>query len=77
MPNIVYSHLRHQWFFDLVQLASVMLEIYWCRKLPVPGYAIAVLAFLAVVMTFHATLHTEMALWQKGTWVALAGLLQR
>ena len=47
----VREHLRHHWFFSLVQLSAVALLALWWRHLPVPGYAIGVLAVLAAVMS--------------------------
>jgi hypothetical protein len=69
MRDLLRSYLRHQWFFNLVQLAGVGCAIHWWRHLPVPGYAIGVLAVLAAVMSVHG----KMQRWQKVMWMLLIG----
>jgi hypothetical protein len=63
------DHLRHHWFFLMVQLCAVGFAAYWWRHLPAPGYAIGVLAVLAAVMSIHS----EMRRWHKAVWMLLIG----
>jgi hypothetical protein len=65
----IRNHLRRHWFFTLVQFSAIACLAYWWRNLPVPGYAIGVLALLAAVMSIHA----EMRPWQKAVWMVLFG----
>ncbi len=69
MIDRLRDHLRHHSFFSLVQIIAVSTAFYWWRHLPVPGYAIGVLAVLAAVMSVHS----EVRLWQKATWILLMG----
>jgi hypothetical protein len=65
------EQLRQHWFFEILQLCAVLMAVYWWpwRRLPVPGYAIGVLALLAAIMS----LHTEMGRWHKVVWILLVG----
>jgi hypothetical protein len=66
----IRNHLRRRhWFFNLVQLSGIVLAVYWWRELPVPGYAIGVLAVLAAVMSVHG----EMRSGHKVLWMLLIG----
>jgi hypothetical protein len=67
----ISHHLRRHWFFSLVQLGAVAWAVVWWRSLPVPGYAIGVLAVLAAVMSVH--IEVGMAWWQKALWMLLMG----
>jgi hypothetical protein len=49
----------------------VVWAVVWWRGLPVPGYAIGVLALLAAVMSVH--IEVGMAWWQKALWMLLMG----
>jgi len=69
MQSDVRSHLQHHLLFYLAQLGAVALAIHWWRNLPAPGYAVAVLAFLAAVMSIHG----DMRPWQKAVWMLLIG----
>src|SRR5271155_3481453 len=72
IPQTLFQHLRQHWFFDLVQIGAILLAVYWSRtnQLPVPGWAIGILALLAAVMS----LHTSMGKWHKAIWILLMGL---
>lgn len=72
----ITAHLREDaiwpWFFRSIQIASLALGFYWWLwKLPVPGYAIGVLAVLAAVMSLH--IEARVQWWDKSVWMLLMG----
>jgi hypothetical protein len=69
--SAIATHLRRHWFFNLVQFGAVAWAVVWWRHLPVPGYAIGVLALLAAVMSVH--IEAGMLRWQKAFWMLLMG----
>ncbi|SRR5260370_36505472 len=69
MLDKLLRHLRRHWFFNLVQLGAVAWAVVSWRHLPVPGYAIGVLAVLAAVMSVH--IEVGMSWWQKAFWMLL------
>lgn len=69
LPEEVRGGLRLQWFFYLAQLVAIAVIIRWWNNLPVPGYAIGVLAVAAAVMSVHG----RMRWWQKVTWMLIIG----
>jgi hypothetical protein len=57
-------------FFLFLQMIGVLLIAWsWAFRLPPPGYAVAVLAFVAAAMTFQE----DMRGWQKAIWLLLIG----
>jgi hypothetical protein len=71
----ITRHLRESavwpWFFRLTQIVSLTLFLYWWWRLPVPGYAIGVLAVLAAMMSLH--IEARMQWWDKAEWLLLMG----
>jgi hypothetical protein len=61
---------RHHWFFHFVQIAGIGIGVYWWRHVPVPGYAIGIVAVLAAAMSLQG----EMPGVQKALWMLLIGL---
>jgi hypothetical protein len=63
------EHYRRYGVFEAVQLAAIVLVVYWSIHLPVPGYAIGVVAILAAAMTVQG----EMLKCHKVVWMLLMG----
>jgi len=57
------------WVFVALQLAAIPMAILWWRHLPPPGYAVAVIAILAALMSIHGDIKP----WQKAAWMLLMG----
>jgi hypothetical protein len=64
----VLVHLRRHLFFNLVQVAAIVLLVVWWRHLPFPGYAIGTLAVLAAVMSVGGD---NVPRWQRALWMLL------
>jgi hypothetical protein len=74
-PSSIGSSIRKHWIYLLLQTGAFALAVWWIpvHRLPLPGYAVAVIAVLAAVMSIHP----DMKWWMKLTWMLLIGLFLR
>lgn len=61
--------VRNVWFFVLVQVASVGLFLWWfsAKHLPLPGFAVGIIGFLAAVMSVRPNMGPR----EKVVWIVL------
>ena len=75
MFKAITAHLQENafwpWCFRFTQVVSVAILLFWCWRLPPPGYAIGALAVMAAVMSLH--IEAKMQWWEKATWMLLMG----
>jgi hypothetical protein len=62
---------RQRWFYVAAEAAIICCSIYWWKHLPAPGWAVAVLAFGAALMTLRERMSEK----EKAIWIVLLGVL--
>jgi hypothetical protein len=73
MRDWFHSLQKQKWLFLVLQVLGVIVAAIWYRTshIPPPGYAVAVLAFAAALMS----LQKDMVDWQAAIWMLLIGFL--
>ena len=71
MPGHIEKHPIRNKVFMVLELAFIPFALWWIpySHLPQPGWAVAIIAFAAAVMSIH----DEMKGWQKGIWLLVIG----
>jgi hypothetical protein len=70
-PTAIREYLSHHWLLTLIELVFVVLAGYWWKHLPVPGYAIGAVSFIAAVLSIR--IDREAGVWERAVWMGLIG----
>jgi|SRR5579859_2781852 len=69
--SFVHGFSTQHRIFLIIQICLCLVAYRFWRHIPVPGWSVALIAFVAAAMSIHQ----EMSAWQKVFWMAIIGAL--